>query len=307
MIYITGDTHRDFSRLNNIKFNNDDILIVLGDAGINYFLNNEDIKYKEYLKRYNIKLFCIRGNHEERPENIKTYKESTMFGGKVYIEKNYPNLIFAKDGEIYNIDKKRVLVIGGAYSVDKEYRIIYGHRWFKDEQLTKEEMDIIFDKVKGSHFDVVLTHTCPYKYEPKEMFLEGLDQSKVDKSMEYFLDKIEENIDYDKWYCGHFHNEKTIDKLEFMFGRIKIFNQDIFIPKYNKDSYEILRDYCRQNDVHINGKVLCPKCKSNNIVMQKGNGELIYGLDEIAIICNDCKKVYGFSNVKYKPSCPKEL
>ena len=42
MIYITGDTHRDFTRLNNIDKNKDNTLIILGDAGINYYLNEED-------------------------------------------------------------------------------------------------------------------------------------------------------------------------------------------------------------------------------------------------------------------------
>ena len=223
MIFITGDTHRDFSRLDNIGFNKDDMLIILGDAGINYFLNKEDNKIKDCLKKYNIKMFCIRGNHEERPENISTYKEINMFGGKVYIEEEYPYLIFAKDGEEYNIDGKKVLVIGGAYSIDKEYRLMYGYKCFRDEQLTKEEMDTIYNKVKGKHYDVVLTHTCPYKYEPVEVFLSGIDQSKVDKSMEHFLDKIEDSIKYDKWYCGHYHTEKIIDKIEFMFDSIKQF------------------------------------------------------------------------------------
>ena len=222
MIYITGDTHRDFSRLDKMEFNKDDLLIILGDAGINYCLNEEDNKFKKYLKKYNVKMFCIRGNHEERPENISTYKEINMFGGKVYIEEDYPNLIFAKDGEEYNIDGKSVLVIGGAYSVDKEYRIIRGYKWFRDEQLTKEEMDTIYNRVKEKHFDIVLTHTCPYKYEPVEVFLSGIDQSKVDKSMEHFLDKIEDSIKYDKWYCGHYHTEKGIEKIEFMFENIKI-------------------------------------------------------------------------------------
>ena len=223
MIYITGDTHRDFSRLDKIKFNKDDILIVLGDAGINYCLNEEDNRFKEYLKKYNVKMFCIRGNHEERPENISTYKEINMFGGKAFIEEDYPYLIFAKDGEEYNIGGKSVLVFGGAYSVDKEYRLMYGYKWFRDEQLTKEEMDIIYNRVKGKHYDVVLTHTCPYKYEPVEVFLSGINQSKVDKSMEHFLDKIEDSIEYDKWYCGHYHTEKRIDKVEFMFESIKLF------------------------------------------------------------------------------------
>lgn len=225
MIYITGDTHGDFSRLLTLDYNDGDMIIVLGDAGINYYKNNEDIKLKNYLNSLNLKLFCVRGNHEEKPENISTYKEVDMFGGKVYLEDDYPNLIFAKDGEVYNIDGLSILVIGGAYSVDKDYRLMKGYKWFKDEQLNKEEMDDILNKVSGRYFDVILTHTCPYKYEPREVFLPFIDQSKVDKSMELFLDKIEDSIDYNKWYCGHYHIEKRIDKLEFMFENIKIFNE----------------------------------------------------------------------------------
>ena len=307
MIYITGDTHRDFKRLNNLVDNEDDMLIVLGDAGINYFLNDDDKKLKGYLSSFNIKLFCIRGNHEERTENIDTYKETTMFGGKVFIEDEYPNLVFAKDGEVYNIDGKSVLVIGGAYSIDKEYRLMYGYKWFKDEQLTPKEMDDILTKVKGKHFDIVLTHTTPYKYEPREVFMTGLDQTKVDKSMEHFLDKIEESIDYDKWYCGHYHTEKQIDKVEFMFERIKVFGKDEYSPKYNSDGYEIVRDYCAQKDIYKDGQVLCPKCNSNNVIVQKGDDRYIYGVDEIAIICIDCRKVYGFNDVNYKSGCPNEL
>lgn len=307
MLYITGDTHRDFSRLYSLEASSDDILIILGDSGINYCLNEEDIKYKDYLTKFKIKLFCIRGNHEERPENINTYKEVDMFGGKVFVEEDFPNLIFAKDGEVYNIDGKNILVIGGAYSVDKNYRIMYGHKWFKDEQLTTKEMNDILAKVNGKHFDIVLTHTCPYKYEPREVFMSGIDQSKVDKSMEHFLDEIEENIDYDKWYCGHYHTEKQVDKLEFMFGRIKVFNKNEFVPKYDKNGYEIIRDYCKQKDININNGVYCPECNSSNISILKGDGKYINGLDEIAIICKNCKKVYGFSDVNYYPNCPKEL
>ncbi len=54
MIYIAGDAHRDFSRLYNLKETEEDMLIILGDASINYYLDDEDIKYKEYLKRFKI-------------------------------------------------------------------------------------------------------------------------------------------------------------------------------------------------------------------------------------------------------------
>lgn len=306
MIYIKGDTHRYFYGIYDIEKNNDNMLIILGDVGINYYLDEEDKILKERLNSYNIKLFCVQGNHEERPENISTYKEVDMFGGKVFIEEEYPNLIFAKNGELYDIDNKKILVIGGAYSVDKNYRITYGHLWFKDEQLSKEEMDNILNKYKGQHIDIVLSHTCPLKYEPTEVFMKGIDQSDVDKSMEKFLDEVEESIDYDKWYCGHYHTEKQIDKLEFMFGRMKVFNKDEFFPKYDRNGYEIIRDSYSQDEV-MGKDVFCPKCNSKNILIQKGDGHKINGADFIAIICHDCKKVYGFSDVKYKLNCPKEL
>lgn len=304
MVYITGDTHRDFSRLYGLKFNKDDILIVLGDTGINYYLNDEDIRYKEYLNSLGIKLFCIRGNHEERPENINTYKEVDMFGGMVFIEDNYPNIVFAKDGELYSIEGRSVLVIGGAYSIDKEYRLLYGHKWFCDEQLSKDEMNNILDRYRGMHIDIILSHTCPYKYEPREVFMKGFDQSKVDKSMEYFLDKIEESIYYDKWYCGHYHTEKKIDKLEFMFGRIKVFNNDEFYPKYSSEGYEIIRDAYSQ-DVVMKKEVKCPRCGSLDISLLKGNGFNISGPDFIGIGCAKCRKLYGFNDVRYRG--PREL
>ena len=306
MIYITGDTHRDFYRLHSIAKNKDNMIIILGDAGINHCLNVEDNELKQYLNDMNVKLFCVQGNHEERPENISSYKEIDMFEGKVFIEDEYPNLIFAKNGELYTIDGNSVLVIGGAYSVDKDYRLAYGHRWFKDEQLTESEKEEILHKYSGKHVDIILSHTCPLKYEPTEVFMKGLDQSKVDKSMEMFLDKLEENIDYDKWYCGHFHTEKQIDKLEFMFGRIKLFNKDEFYPKYNKNGYEIIRDAYSQDEV-MKEEVNCPKCHSKDISVIKGDGFNINGADFIGINCDNCKKVYGFNDVNYKPNCPREL
>lgn len=40
---------------------------------------------------------------------------------------------FAKDGKICNFNNKNVLVIGGAYSVDKYFRLLKGY-WYESEQ-----------------------------------------------------------------------------------------------------------------------------------------------------------------------------
>ncbi len=231
MIYITGDTHRDFTRILFLTYQNkttiDDIIIILGDAGINFCDKVTDDSLKKQLSQEPITFFCIHGNHEKRPQTISTYKEKQFKGGTVYYEEAYPNLLFAKDGEIYNFNNKKVLVIGGAYSVDKEYRQALGYGWWEDEQPSQEIKNRILKAIKKNknEVDIVLSHTCPYKYLPYEVFLPGIDQSTVDKSTEKFLDDIENTLNYKKWYCGHYHTEKLVDKLEFLFESVKEFDK----------------------------------------------------------------------------------
>lgn len=229
MIYITGDKHSDFSDVFNFcikyKTTEKDLLIVLGDAGINYYANDKDYILKNSLLQYPITLFCIHGNHEERPENIDGYKTKEFHGGLVYYEEDYPNILFAKDGEIYTFDDKKVLVIGGAYSIDKDTRIRLGYNWYESEQPNEVIKNKVIEVLKNSNnkVDVILSHTCPFKYLPREMFFEGVDQSKVDQSTEIFLDKIEDTTTYSTWYCGHFHTDKKVDNMRFMFNDIELF------------------------------------------------------------------------------------
>ena len=62
------------------------------------------------------------------------YDLTEWMGGQAYVQKEYPNLLFAEDGEIYEFNGKKAIAIGGAYSVDKFYRIATGAPWFPTEQ-----------------------------------------------------------------------------------------------------------------------------------------------------------------------------
>ena len=144
-------------------------------------------------------------------------------GGTVYVEDDFPNLLFAKDGEIYDLDGKEAIVIGGAYSVDKYYRLQRGMNWFPDEQPSDEIKQQTENQLSAINWnvDIVLTHTCPQKYVPIEAFLPGLDQSMVDHSTEEWLDKIEDRLNYKDWFCGHWHIDKRIDKMHFMMRSVE--------------------------------------------------------------------------------------
>lgn len=231
MIYITGDTHGAFNRIidfcERIGTTKEDIMIILGDAGINYHLNDRDERLKEKLDDVPITIFCIHGNHEQRPYAIGGYEEMEWHGGIVYMEPKHPSILFAKDGEIYDLNGKKAIAIGGAYSVDKYYRIPRYMPWYDNEQPSDEIKQYVESQLASIDWkiDYVLSHTTPLKYEPVEVFLSCIDQSSVDKSTEEWLDEIEDKLDYEKWYCGHYHTMKKIDKIEIMFENYDSFGE----------------------------------------------------------------------------------
>ena len=228
MIYITGDTHRDFRRVEKFctRFSTtkDDILIILGDVGINY-IGKDTHKYPRHLSDYELKqllselpitLFCIHGNHEQRPSNFDTYNETLWNSGFVYVEPEFPDLLFAKDGEIYELDGKRCIVIGGAYSIDKEYRLLKDMGWWADEQPSAETKQLVEQKLADEKWEIdfVFSHTCPYKYV-SQIF--PFVYKNIDNSTEVWLDTIEDRLNFDRWYCGHMHVERVIDRMHFMY------------------------------------------------------------------------------------------
>lgn len=228
MTYITGDTHGYFQRYYDftarMQPTQNDVMIVLGDAALNYFGEEKDSSRKFFVNSFPFTTFCIHGNHEMRPWEVHGIKTMEYNGGMVWYEEEYPKILYAKDGEVFDFDGFKCIVIGGAYSVDKYIRLARGWNWFDNEQPSpeiKQAVECRLDSI-GRKVDIILSHTCPFKYEPIETFISGIDQTQVDTSTEEWLDTIEESVEYKKWYCGHFHTSKKTHKLQFMFEDIDI-------------------------------------------------------------------------------------
>ena len=214
---IHGSTHpvKEFYRRNKDRenFDGSDIIIILGDAGLNFHLDEKDFFFKRALCKLPFTYFVIRGNHEERPRNCMkanpdAWRMGEFFGGLVYEEKEFPQIKYAEDKPaFYNINGYKTFVIPGAYSVDKHYRLAKGWPWFEDEQLTQGEMESgkALMKMNKMTCDLVLSHTCPCIFEPTHLFLPTIDQSTVDKTMERYLGYIEYGLDYRAWMWGHYH------------------------------------------------------------------------------------------------------
>ena len=142
MIYITGDTHADFTRLEEEKFpiqtemTKNDYVIICGDFGgvWNYIVESmHEKQWLDWLDNKNFTTLFVDGNHENF-ERLYKYPVEEWHGGKVH--KIRDSVIHLMRGEIYDIDNNKFFTFGGARSHDirdgilniDEYEKIYEYR-----------------------------------------------------------------------------------------------------------------------------------------------------------------------------------
>ena len=260
---VRGDAHGQFQWMTNGCLDNykpeETAIIILGDCGLDFCLNKTDARKKKEIDSMGYYIYWLRGNHEARPSDIPDYDiiSDPNVHGEVYCDFRYPHIRAFLDYGFYQIDRFSCLIIGGAYSIDKYWRLMrYGLTeetnnpkitgWFSNEQLTKEEMTDCLNKIKlftstGKVVDFVMTHTCPLSFQPTDMFLHGVDQSKVDNSMEVWLEEVKDNITWFIWLYGHYHADRieqpyveqyyrNIEELPNIYDRWKAFSQTGELP-----------------------------------------------------------------------------
>ena len=91
----------------------------------------------------------------------------------------------------------------------------------------------------------MLTHTCPIDYLPTEMFISTRQNADIkrkpkkvnpkktfnpdiDRSTEFWLGELEKKIQYEVWYCGHYHVDKQIDKIQMMYREIQPLHMKLY-------------------------------------------------------------------------------
>lgn len=222
--YVGGDLHGE---CRNLKYwvemelptpKDESAVIILGDAGLNYYGGYKDRHFKSNLNSIGIMVYCLRGNHEMRISDAIYYGNYGLeydenVGGKTWFETGYPNIrYFLDEGGLYHINGKEALIVPGAYSVDKDYRLERGWNWFPNEQLDENEREVLKIFAHDMDFDYIFAHTCPHSWEPyiDDLFMDYIDQSEVDKTTEDFLDELLNDCSYKYFYFGHYHNDREI-------------------------------------------------------------------------------------------------
>lgn len=205
MIYLISDLHGeiDFSALWEYvdKATKNDLLIILGDVGLNFENTEENKMFTERFLSIEKNIAIIDGNHENF-EYLNSFPDEEWNGGVV--RRLTANIVLFKRGNIYNIDGKTVFAFGGCKSSPKWKEM---GLWHYGEEPEKEELDLAYENLKkcNNSVDYVLTH----KYE------ETPGAGTVCEELQKLTQYIEENVSYKKWYAGHWHIDKKEDEKHY--------------------------------------------------------------------------------------------
>lgn len=214
-IFVTGDTHRDIDirKLSSGDFiqqetlTKDDFVVILGDFGCVWSGEPEDSYWLDWLENKNFTTLFVDGNHENF-DRLYDYPIDKWNGGK--IRKIRSSVFHLVRGQVFEIDKLKVFTMGGATSIDKEFRE-EGISWWAQELPSPEEYEEAEQNLYKVNWnvDVVLTHTASTKRMIDMGYL------KENSDLNQFFDMLEEKLRFKVWYYGHFHEERNMEGGKF--------------------------------------------------------------------------------------------
>jgi predicted phosphodiesterase len=240
MIYITGDCHADFRKLNLNNFpeqkslTKDDFVVICGDFGLVWNAGGENDFERYWLKWFEDRTFTvlfIDGNHENF-DRLSGYPEKEWHGGRVHVIR--PSVMHLMRGQIFELDGKRLFTFGGAQShdidggildpnddnfkkrkkqLDKDwtsYRI-RNVSWWEAELPTADEMNEGISNLSryGMGVDYMITHCAPSSIQ--KMFDTDSHLYRPDIETDY-LDSLKTGCDFKRWYFGHYHQDRDVNE-----------------------------------------------------------------------------------------------
>lgn len=190
---IVGDIHGNFNEysfytlgVGRLRHNGDPVpperSIQVGDFGIGFYTPYWHESVNEWMKKNPGHRF-IRGNHDDPAMCM------TMAGyiGHAKIEND-------------------VMFIGGAWSIDKDWRTP-GVDWWHDEELSMHELEVLIDVYRDAKPRVMITHDCPTQIA-WDMFISrghGLAKKQIKTRTAEALQAMWEIHQPEEWYFGHWH------------------------------------------------------------------------------------------------------
>ena len=286
-IFVTGDCHRKFNKLNTKGFpqqkelDKDDYLIICGDFGgiWDEDESEDEIWWMNWLDNLSCTVLFVDGNHENF-DRLYSFPVEEWNGGKVH--KIRQSVIHLMRGQIYEICGKKIFTMGGASSHDisggildmddpqykakkkeldqgwEPYRIRHVS-WWEEELPSEEELKEARDNLArhNNEADYIITHCCSSSTQD---VLAGKGLFKTDILTD-FLDGVKNQCKYNKWYFGHYHDNINVNNKEvLLYDKIielgeEIASPTVGHPKYKRDDKVAFEMFFKGELIRVEGVV----------------------------------------------------
>jgi len=209
MIYVTGDMHGDLERFSAPalrKLKKGDTLLICGDFGFLWDGSKPELAALKKIggKRYTVAF--VDGAHEYF-ELLGAYPivdwnggRARHLGGKLY---------HMMRGELYTIEGKTVLAMGGGTCPDEDLRDDSRMRW---ELPSREEYDRALEAITavGGHIDYIITHEPPLKIKAFLQLKSGSQSRSEASGLNTFFEEMGKCCTFKRWLFGSMHMDKHI-------------------------------------------------------------------------------------------------
>jgi len=216
-----GDPHGDWTYLKSFIHNRnfEGNIIVCGDCGIGFsgWVGNI-IHLNNHLNKHNCTAYLVRGNHDN----------PNLFGNL----DGFSNVKLLEDYQILELGDEHILTVGGAYSVDRNYRIefdakkqsmqydprkkIMGTYWPNEPFIYNP--GIIDELLEKYNITYIATHSIGMEAFPKgvhakivESYAANDESLKLDLTKERtelweMFEQLRKKTNIKKWVYGHYHD-----------------------------------------------------------------------------------------------------
>ena len=208
-LYITGDTHGDYdiTKLTSRSFpdtlTKNDYVLICGDCAAVWDKGFGDRYIQKWFDNKSWTTLYVDGNHENH-DALRELPLEEWNGGLVH--KVSDSVIHLERGQLFNIDGHTLFTMGGATSIDKQWRV-EGKSWWKSELPTAEEIKQAENKLQeyNNKIDYIITHCASNR------MIEHMVRHKESDILTDWFESIEDKVDFKHWYFGHYHIDKEID------------------------------------------------------------------------------------------------
>lgn len=217
-IFVTGDIHSgaEMARLSDWDATHvagpGDYLIVAGDFGYPWSFSMDEVEDINWLSSRPYTVLFVDGNHE-RYDHWEDRPCEKWHGGMTQrLSPGSPIRRLCR-GEVFDFDSTTIFTLGGATSIDKEWRIP-GADWWPQELPSHAELDHALETLDANNWqvDYVITHTCSTSMLPATLWPKGGWENPDRDYLTDFLDELDQRLAFKRWYYGHFHVDKNVDE-----------------------------------------------------------------------------------------------